>query len=320
MKVNSMEKVDFFTRASELIDDATSVNEKINQALCIEFDMPSDKVSRWFKSLFGMTIRDALKQKLLPNREAIEKALLLSGSVLEMQNMLGLKGTSAAWKGLLDREFGYSTYASAKANFILKQKVSHYNPNPDDNLSIVVSQLLGDGSFDKTRRAIRIQHGIKQADYLMWKVALINKAYPNSYPVSNIGRHTHTQGHEYVSWYSGNFSEKTFLKVISMSPDELFNSLTPLGWCLWFLDGGYYKHNITDTKAIHKVEIYIHNTEWRAAAIKQLNMLGFGPNQTPGGSLVFQDLVQIAKFINTFVKPFDHIIPACMKYKYDMKI
>lgn len=316
-----MDKTDFFTRASELLDAASSVNEKINQTLCDEFDMPSDKVSRWFKSLFGKTIRDALKHKLLPSRGDIVRALLLSNNVVEMQNMLNLKSTSAAWKGLLDREFGYSTYASAKANYIIRQKVVEYNPNTDDNLSIIISQLLGDGSFDRSRRAIKIQHSINQSDYLLWKVALINKAYPNSYPVSKITRHTHTQGHEYVSWYSGNFSEKSFLKVLDMQAADLMDRLTPLGWCLWFLDdGGYYKYNVTDTKATYKIELYVHNKEWRAAAIEQLIKLGFAPNQTSSGSIVFQDLVQIAKFINTFVKPFDHIIPTCMKYKYDMKI
>lgn len=313
--------MDFFSRAKELLETAESVNDKINQTLCQEFDMKSDKVSRWFKSLFGMTIRDALKNKLLPTRDQVINALLTSNDVIEMQNKLGLKSTSAAWKGLLDREFGYSTYASAKANYIFRQKIEYYNPNPQDNLGIIISQLLGDGSFDKTRRAIRIQHGIKQFEYLKWKVALINKAYPLSYPVSKVNTSTHTQGHEVVSWYSGKFSETTFNKVVSMAPSELFDNLTPLGWCLWFLDGGgYYTYSINPTKTLHKIEIHVHDVPIRKAAIVELTSLGFCPNETEAGSIVFQDLVQIAKFINTFVKPFDHVIPSCMKYKYDMKI
>lgn len=314
-----MEKDSFADRAKQLLESATNVNEKINQTLCTEFGMPSDKVSRWFKSLFGMTIRDALKQKFELKREDIIRALLASNDVIEMQNMLGVKGTSAAWKGLLDREFGYSTYSSAKAKYIITQKIEAYNPNRADNTSLVISQLLGDGSFDKVRRAIRIQHGIKQLDYLMLKVALFNKAYPESAPVSNIKKRLHLQGHEYVDWYSGNFSESTFKRVLDMSPEELFDQMTPLGWCLWYLDdGGYYKYD--DHKWQHKIELHVPNDGIRSAAVAELNKLGFRPNVSKTGSILFQDLVQITKFINTFVKPFDHIIPACMKYKYDMKI
>lgn len=315
-----MNKSDFFSRATELLENATSVNEKINQTLCQEFDMQSDKVSRWFKSMFGTTIRDALKEKLLPSREKIVDALLMSNDVNGMQKLLNMKATSAAWKGLLDREFGYSTYASAKAGFIFRQKIDSYNPNPQDNISIIISQLLGDGSFDNKRRAIRIQHSIQQFEYLKWKVALINKAYPMSFPVSNVKTSTHTQGHEVCSWYSGNFSESTFYKVLEMKPSELFNELTPLGWCLWFLDdGGYYQYN-TGSGVTHKIEIYVHDSNMREAAKNELIACGFHPNETKTGSIVFQDLVQISKFINTFIKPFDHLIPACMKYKYDMKI
>lgn len=313
--------MDFYSRAKELLDSAASINEKINQTLGNEFGMPSDKVSRWFKSLFGMTIRDALKQKFEITKAAASEALILSNSVQEMQQLLNVSGTSAQWKGLLDRHFGYSTYASAKANYIVKQAVEHYNPTKEDNLSIIISQFIGDGSFDKQRRAIRLVHCMDQYKYLQWKVALINKAFPESYPVSKITKLVHTQGHEYVSWCSGNFSEKTFFKVLNMQPRELFDNLTPLGWCLWFLDdGGYYCYHITKTKKTHKIEIYVHNDDWRQAAVEELTSLGFHPNVSKSGSILLQDLVQIAQFINTFIKPFDHVIPECMKYKYDMKI
>lgn len=312
----------FAERAKELVDSATNVNEKINQTLCQEFGMPSDKVSRWFKSLFGKTIRDALKDKFKISREALENALLISNNVKEMQALLGVSSNSSAWKGLLDREFGYSTYASAKTNFLLRRTVAAYNPNRDDNFSIICSQFLGDAHFDKTRRAMVITHGMSQAEYLMFKVSLINKAYPESAPISKITKRVHQQGHEYVSWYSGNFSESTFNRVVNSSYKEIFEELTPLGWCLWYLDGGgYYCYPSKEkNSSIHKIEIYVHNDECRDAAVAALKQLGFDPNQTKAGSIVFQDIVQCAKFLNTFVKPFDHIIPACMKYKYDMKI
>ena len=220
---------------------------------------------------------------------------------------------------MLDREFGYSTYASAKANFIISKKVEAYNPCRDDNISILISQLLGDGSFDEVRRSIRIVHGIKQWDYLKFKVGLINKAYPQSYPLSNIRKLTHTQGHKYVSWYSGNFGESTFRKITSMTDEELVSNLTPLGWCLWFLDDGNLNYCESSGKHMYRLSIAISNEKLRKAAIHELNSVGFTPNESHC-ELYFSDRVQVAKFINTFVRPFDNIIPTCMKYKYYMSI
>jgi len=313
-----MINTDFASRAQQLLDQATNVNAKINQTLCQEFDMSSDKVSRWFKSLFGITIRDALKQKFEITKQQVENAILASNNVKEMQEILKVSSTSLAWKGLLDKTFGYSTYSSAKASFISRRSVAQYNPNREDNTSLVISQLLGDGHFDTTRRVIRLQHSIKQADYLIFKVSLFNKAYPESSPVTKIVRRTHSQGHDYVDWYSGNFSESTFRKVVSMQPQELFDNLTPLGWCLWYLDdGGYY--NYDNYSSVHKLELCVPDASIRLAAIKELQNLSFAPNQNLT-SIILQDKIQIALFLSTFVKPFKHIIPECMHYKIDMKI
>lgn len=308
--------MNFYERAKEVVETSTDIKVKVNQILCDEFGLRSDEVSKMFKSFFGKTIRKALEEKHIPNREQIERALILSSNVNEMLEMLNLSKTSFYWKGLLDREFGYSTYASAKANFLSKQTVEAYQPNRDDNLAIIVSQYLGDGSFDSVRRSIRICHGIKQADYLLFKVGLIHKAYPNAYPVSKVSKYTHSQGHEYVNYYSGNFSESTFNKVVNMSSEELIEALTPFGWLLWFLDDGFYSVGNTGSQALG---IAIHEPSIRKYAIKKLKTYGYDFNEQYE-MILLQSKPAIAQYINGMLKPFEHIIPSCMQYKLEMKI
>ncbi len=171
---------DFYTEANRLLNEADKYNYPINKKLCEIFNIRSDVLSRRFKSLFGCTIREKLYEKFYPTRDEIINALITSDNVKEMQKKLKLAPTSAMWKGLLDREFGYSIFANAKANFIVREKVEAYNPTKADNLSILISQILGDGYLDKIRSSICIEHGYKQLDYLKLKVKLINKAFPNT--------------------------------------------------------------------------------------------------------------------------------------------
>lgn len=307
----------FYERAKELVETSSNIKAKVNQTLAKEFNLRSDEVSRMFKSFFGMTVREALERKHLPSREQIEKALILSSDVHEMLALLNLDKTSSYWKGLLDREFGFSTYASAKANYLSKQVVEAYHPTKDDNLAIIVSQFLGDGSFDRLRRSIVIAHGIKQADYLLFKAGLIRKAYPNAYPVSHVRRYTHTYGHEYVSYYTGNFSETTFHKVVNMSKKELIEALTPFGWFLWYLDDGHY--SVSEEYGSQSLGIAIHCPELRKLALLKLKAYGFSFNEQPE-MIQLQGKAEIAAYINGMLKPFAHLVPACMMYKLEMKI
>lgn len=307
----------FYERATELIDTSSSIKDRPNSILEKEFGIRSDEVSRRIKSYFGKGMTEIIKDKHLPSREEIEKALILSNDVIEMQSMLNLNKTSLYWKGLLDREFGYSTYSSAKANFISKIKVEPYSPNRDDNIAILVSQRLGDGSIDLKRRVLRIDHSIKQYDYLVFKVALLNKAYPESNKINTIKSRIHPQGHEYASYYSGNFSEKSILKVAEMSNEELIDSLTPLGWLLWYLDDGF--NSKSNTFHSYSLGISCNSEELRLLAHKKLLTYGFDFNIQPT-MILLQNKVEISKFINSMLKPFEHMIPDCMKYKIELKI
>lgn len=312
-----MQQISFYDRAKELVLESKDIKVKVNQILSDEFQIHTSDTSRRFKSLFGKSIREALEEVHIPSREQIEIALLTSNTVIEMQDILNLDKTSSYWKGLLDREFGYSTYQSAKANFISKLKVSNYNPNRDDNISIIISQRLGDGYMSKDRKSLRIAHSIKQTEYLRFKVALLKRAYPEANPVSSITKHIHNQGHEYVSYYSGTFSESAYTKVLNMTNEELIDNLTPLGWLLWYLDDGY--NSVSKDYWSYSLGIACKSDEIKELAHKKLLTYGFNFNIQPT-MIILQDKVEISRFINSMLKPFEHIIPECMKYKIEMKI
>lgn len=307
----------FYERAMVLVATSKKVTDNINQQLMKEFNLRSDEVSRNFKSFTGMTIREALEKKHLPSREQIENALLLSKDINDMCSMLNISGTTSSyWKGLLDREFGYSTYTKAKANFIIKQKVANYNPTRADNLAILLSQKLGDGYIDIKRQALRIDHCEKQLDYLRFKVALLNKAYPESAPINAIKKKVHIQGHTYVSYYSQKFSPSAMAKVISMSEQETIDNLTPLGWLLWFLDDGHNSYN--EKFGTYSLGIAIHSDTLKHLAVTKLLSFGYRFSVQPE-MIVIQDKVQVASFINGMLQPFKHLVPPCMQYKIEYK-
>ena len=307
---------DFYTDAKSAIENVISTKDKVNQQLCEKYNLRSDEVSRRFKSYFGKTIRDAIRDKLTPTKEEVIDALILSNNMMDMKELLGLSESTAIWKGLLDKYFGYSTYASAKANYMIKRKVEAYNPTQADNYSILISQHLGDGHYDEVRGALRIAHGIKQYDYLKFKVGLLNKAFPETQPLTSVKKLTHTQGHEYCSWYSGRLPDRYFNKIVSTPKHELVKEMTPLGWLLYFMDdGGYYLSKEGQSLIMFSTV----DEELQNSIIEVMTTYGYKFNKAKT-YVCIQNKADAAKFISGMIMPFDHLIPDCMKYKYDMKI
>lgn len=275
------------------------------------FGITSEEITKRFKLYFNMTISEYIDGLKYPSRNDIENALLIANDVSEMKVILNMVHSNQ-WKGLLDKEFGYSTFVSAKANFLLKQKVKIFNPSLSDNKAILISQYLGDGSFDKIRNSLRIDHGIKQLDYLKFKVSLLTKAFPTLY--SKVSVHTHTQGHKYCSYYSGNLSSK-YSNIFYLNKEDLVKDLTPLGWMLYFMDDGCY--SVSGTQSV--IHLCTINKKLQLSIQKELLTYNISSNIAKN-EVVIQNKVDVVKFINSFIKPFDNIIPTCMKYKYDMKI
>lgn len=298
--------------AKELADNETRPSFIIRR-LVEYFNITEAEVNKRFKLYFNMSIAEYIDGLSYPTRTEIENALLIANDVNEMKCILNMSNSNQ-WKGLLDKEFGYSTFISAKSNFTVNKKVGQFNPNLSDNKAILISQYLGDGSFDKVRNSLRIIHGIKQLEYLKFKVAVLSKAFPSLY--TKVTVHTHSQGHKYGSYYSGKFSAK-YSDIFYKNKASLVKHLTPLGWLLYFLDDGNYFYNIDSKQSI--LSIATIDKELQVELQKVLLTYNIKANISKT-QVSIQNKVDVVKFINSFIKPYENIIPACMKYKYDMKI
>lgn len=261
----------------------------------------SDKtVYNRFKSMYGMNPRNYVLSKIYPTHEDICKLILSTETCAEFKEKINLPHT--VYVGIYDREFGVSTFKKARLIILKERMVVDYNPVREDNRSLWYSQLLGDGSYCARRHAFRIIHGHKQAEYLKWKVALINKAYPKT--PSKVTRHIHSQGHTYYSYYSGNIGN---IDIPHTSRKDVINKMTPLGWLIWLLDDGGYYQNVT---------IFSTDKDICDAAIVELKTYGILARHCQNGICMCgkeQDL----KFYKNFIEPFINNIPKSMLYKVE---
>lgn len=300
--------------AEKLIEETNNPAYVVN-GLVAKFQVNRTKCNSLFKSFFsGQTPTDVINNKDKPTLEEAQDALILSSNITEFRVLIG-NPAPGAWQRwhLLDEYFGHSTYASAKAHVVIRRPVEQYNPRREDNLAILASQKLGGGYISKERfGTLRIDHGIKQYEYLAYKISLINKAYPESPPLSKLKIRIHSQGHKYCSWYWG--VSKDVDKVKHMSLEETVSALTPLGWLFYFLDDGHHSTGQQDTISFATV-----NKELQQLLIKELSHYGFSFYPC-GNEIKIADRVQVAKYINTMLLPFKDQIPECMQYKLVMKI
>ncbi len=257
-----------------------------------------------FKSMFGTDPRSYISDRIMPTYEQAASLILCTDSTEEFQQKLGLSGR--AFRGFYDKYFGVSTHQKAKVKLLFEKQPVKYEPNIFDNYSLLASQILGDGYYNVKRHSLRVSHGIKQAEYLKWKVSLINKAYPNTSPEVVIREHA--QGHQYADWYSRKLGN---VDIPYDTPEKLVGKLTPLGWLLWYFDDGSYTQDVT---------MCITNDAVRYAAIKELETYGIICRETlyeKNNSLICCGQQHSVRFYKNFLEPFIHIIPECMKYKVE---
>lgn len=307
-KFNLVAEKDMFTRIKELREIGSSFQEA-KTSLMLEYKISEMELIRRARSICQMPLSEYFKA----TEAEIQTALIRAANVSEFWDILGTDRHSRP--GFFDRELGVANFIQAKAHCLNKMKIPRINPCTADNEALVISQVLGDGSYDKVRKSLRITHGIKQLEYLRWKVSMLKNAYPQIKGVENIRVLVHTQGHEYCAWYSGKLPEHITNKLETFTRKELVNALTPLGMLWLFLDDGclFWKETKSITicqgvgKTVHQdIAEYLSTYNIHSIAYDKVCQIA--------------KQVEIVKFINTFVKPFIDIIPASMQYKATIMI
>lgn len=262
-----------------------------------------------FKSWFKASPRDFLIEKITPTKEEIESAVLITHSVDEFNQLLSLPNTIR--QGLFDRVFGVSSYTAVKELILMSapKKVRGCSFR-EDNISLLMSQYLGDGYYDKKRHALRVCHGERQAEYLRWKVGLIFEGYNKV--STEIGCVRHAQGHLYYHWYSGKLGHVVFPE----KPEEAVPLLTPVGWLLWYFDDGHIGQDLSicikEEAVANRAKTELETYGITSRVNKVLTANAYNLTMCGGQNTV--------RFYKEFIEPFLDIIPECMKYKTEVKI
>lgn len=307
---------DFKTKALQLVNSCKRVKgNQVYQTLAKEYNIGVRKAGDRFKSIFGKPVRDYLTDILIPSREQIRDALIKCNSQEELLRYLGVSYDRIV--GVYDKYFGRSTFRKAKEFLLNEVDVVPYNPTLADNLSILVSQHLGDGYFDfsNNRSELKIEHGEKQFNYLKWKISLLQKAFPTLPGFEKIRKRISKTGYISYSYRTPNIRNKYFRKIREYSKEKLVKELTPLGWCLWYLDDG----NLFMAKNATHLSIAISDPKIQEQSLREVTSYGIKASLDKN-SLIISNRYEIIKFLNVFVKPFIHMIPECMKYKCVLKI
>lgn len=305
----------FYERAKELAENCNAVKfNNVYETLAEEYNISKRSASDRFKSLFGKNVRDYITYINTPSKEVLRDAIIKCNSHKELLEMLNVK---PYWMiGLYDKYFKVSTFKKAKIKLYNEVDIIPYNPTIEDNLSILISQRLGDGSFEfyDNRSSLQLEHGYKQYDYLKFKINLLKKAFPIIPGLEQIKKREYN-GYTSYHWRSNNIRNR-YMEIIKKTKKcDLIKRLTPFGWLLWYLDDGY----MSVSKYSCKLSIAIHDKEVREAAIEELKTYGFNFFNYKE-SIDISDKLVIVKFVNCFIKPFMHLIPDCMKYKCVVKI
>ena len=300
-----------FDKVLEVAVQAKDVNLFGKHAVKIakKYGVSEKTVYNRFNSTFGCSPREFISKTIEPTTEYLTSLILNTDSSEEVKKTLGLP--NRLFVGIYDKHYGVSSYSKAKEKILLSQPMKvRQKPFREDNVSLLMSQYLGDGYYDRVRHALKVSHGIKQAEYLKWKVALIFEGYNKV--STKISIHKHTQGHEYVSWYSGKLGNVDFPE----DKKDAVKMLTPIGWLLLYLDDGHYGQDISLTAT----------TEDLAVAMQQeLQTYGIQSRINKAGNSSAHNVTMCGgqnsiRFYKNFIEPFIEMIPQCMKYKTKVKI
>lgn len=287
--------INFFGKHVKSITDKYGVSEKT--------------VYTRFKSFFGESPRDYVKGKIWPTKEQMVSYILTSETSQEVREKSGLP--SRLFVGIYDKYFGVSSFTKAREKILMTAPIKvRASALREDNVALLMSQHLGDGYYCPKRHSLKVIHGIKQVEYLRWKVGLIHDGYNEV--STKISLHTHSQGHKYAVWYSRKLGNVDF----PADKQEAIKLLTPIGWLLLYLDDGCYGQDMFITTESELLAVAMQK-ELATYGIKaRVNICASGPshNVTMCGG------VNTIAFYKNFIEPFLGNIPECMKYKTEVKI
>ena len=116
--------------------------------------------------------------------------------------------------------------------------------------AVVIGSILGDGFLQKTGKSnarLRLEHSLKQKDYLIWKCEILNNFFQKKPEILERINLKFGKSYQYIrnQSYSGlEFGKLHQLfyvdgkRIIPNKISKLLNS--PRSLAVWFMDDGYY--------------------------------------------------------------------------------
>lgn len=116
--------------------------------------------------------------------------------------------------------------------------------------AIVLGIILGDGYLQPTgvnNARLRLEHGVKQKDYILWKVRQLPEVFSGSVKyLTRVHPLTHRTYEYYrhqsaTNSYLGKLRKLFYPNAKKIIPSKLIQLLkSPLSLAVWYMDDGYY--------------------------------------------------------------------------------
>ena len=118
--------------------------------------------------------------------------------------------------------------------------------------AIIIGTLLGDGCLERNGKYVRLrlEHGISQGEYLLWKYRELKNVITGKVMRVNAFHKKNNKNYESLRIYTyshGVFEKfwhifyKNRKKFVPLNISELLN--TPLALAVWFMDDGYKRND-----------------------------------------------------------------------------
>lgn len=144
-KLHLVTTIDMYSRIQELKKIHFTFQEA-KQALMTEYGVTEMELIRRVRSLCQKSLADVFE----PSDSEIQDCLIRAETVEEFKELLG--ADNHYMQSFFDKRLGVSNFKQAKASCLYKMKVPGISPCTADNEALIISQVLGDGSYDKVRK------------------------------------------------------------------------------------------------------------------------------------------------------------------------
>lgn len=313
-KVHRLDELDadFLADVRKLIELPSHRAREHLLSVCQKYDISQEAVYYRIRSYYGKPLKQLRDELFTPSREVLLYSVRRSASLDELWETLRLPPTYRP--GLFARVLGVSTFSQAKQLAEREAAAPTYRPSRADNVALVVSQVVGDGSVDRKRMALKIEHGWKQRAWLEAKVRMLSEAFPYVQTViKERAQQLNGKAYRSYSWYSGKLQGLDHLLL--PSKPTLYRYLTPIGVWALFLDDGTY----TRSRTQHRVSFSVEDDDEAEGLIRHLDTYGYTFHPS-GRTIQLSRSSEAIRFIKEFGEQFRQLTPPEMHYKISVKV